>query len=242
MDVILKQDVENLGQKGEVVRVAPGYARNFLFPRELAVAATEGNLTNLKHFIASAEKKREAEREAAREVAAKLEALDIKIEARAGEKGRLFGSVTGQDIADFINTALDLSIDKKKVAAGGGLKILGKHKVAVTVYPGVIIEKDLEVIAIEGSELEGESAQPAKKKKKTEGKKAKKEKKEKTETEEAPTKKTPPAEKTARVDQPTEASAAKEALEEPVAEETKEEKLPETVPRAESRDLTENQE
>ncbi|MFH1736530.1 MAG: 50S ribosomal protein L9 [Actinomycetota bacterium] len=176
MDVILKQDVENLGQKGEVVRVAPGYARNFLFPRELAVAATEGNLNNLKHFIAAAEKKRDAERETARETAAKLEALDIRIAARTGEKGRLFGSVTGQDIADFTNAALDLSIGKHKVAAGGGIKTLGKHKVAITVYPGVIVEKEIEVVAAEGGEPEEESSQSAKKTKKTEGKKARKEK------------------------------------------------------------------
>lgn len=169
MDVILKQDVENLGQKGEVVRVAPGYARNFLFPQELAVAATEGNLNNLKHFIAAAEKKHDAEREAARETAAKLEALDIRIAARAGEKGRLFGSVTGQDIADFTNAALDLSIGKHKVAAGGGIKTLGKHKVVITVYPGVIVEKEIEVVvaAVAAGEAETAEGKAAKKEKRT---------------------------------------------------------------------------
>ncbi len=153
MDVILKEDVDNLGQKGEVVHVAPGYARNFLFPRSLAVAATEGNVKNLQHFMAAAEKKREAEREEAKKVADKLAEAEIKIEARAGAKNRLFGSVTGQQIADAINKAMDLKLDKKKVAAGSGIKLLGKHKVLVTVYPGVVVEKEIEVIAAEGSEL-----------------------------------------------------------------------------------------
>lgn len=152
MDVILKEDVDNLGQKGEIVHVAPGYARNFLFPRTLAVAATEGNVKNLKHFIASAEKKREAEREDAQKIAEKLAAVEIKIEAKAGEKNRLFGSVTGQQIAEAINAVMGLKLDKKKVAAGGGIKMLGKHKVMVTVYPGVTVEKEIEVTASETSE------------------------------------------------------------------------------------------
>lgn len=167
MDVILKEDVDSLGQKGEIVHVAPGYARNFLFPRTLAVAATEGNVKNLKHFIASAEKKREAEREDAKAIAEKLGAVEIKIEAKAGEKNRLFGSVTGQQIADAINAVMDLKLDKKKVAAGGGIKMLGKHKVMVTVYPGVTVEKEIEVIATEGSE-------PAAEEKPKKGKGAKK--------------------------------------------------------------------
>ncbi len=166
MDVILKQDVESLGQKGEVVHVAPGYARNFLFPRLMAVAATAGNLRNLEHFIASAQKKREAEREAARQIADKLGAVEIKIEARAGEKNRLFGSVTAAQIADAVNAAMSLDIDKKKVEAGGGLKTLGKHKVKIHVYPGVVVEKEIEIVAIEGDVVASEPLDmPAKPKK-----------------------------------------------------------------------------
>ncbi len=170
MDVILKQDVDNLGLKGQVVHVAPGYARNFLFPRALAVAATEGNVKNLEHFIASAAKKQEAEREEAQKIADTLAALEIKIEARAGEKNRLFGSVTGQQIADVINQAMDLKLDKKKVAAGSGIKLLGKHKVMVTVYPGVTVEKEVEVVASASSDLSeavAKEEKPAKKAKAT---------------------------------------------------------------------------
>jgi large subunit ribosomal protein L9 len=151
MEVILKQDVDNLGQRGEVVRVASGYARNFLIPRDLAVTATAGNLKNLQDFIASAEKKRVAEREDAQALADKIVALEVKIEAKAGEKNRLFGSVTGQDIADVINAGLDLSIDKKKINTSGGIKTLGRHTVMVTVYPGLVVEKDIEVVAMAGS-------------------------------------------------------------------------------------------
>ncbi|MFA5867084.1 MAG: 50S ribosomal protein L9 [Actinomycetota bacterium] len=166
MDVILKEDVDNLGQKGQVVHVTPGYARNFLFARSLAVAATEGNIKNLQHFMAAAEKKREAAREEAKKVADKLAELEIKIEARAGEKNRLFGSVTGQQIADAINQAMDLKLDKKKVAAGSGIKLLGKHKVMVTVYPGVTVEKEIEVVASassDPSEAVEKEEKPAKK-------------------------------------------------------------------------------
>lgn len=151
MDVILKQDVEDLGQTGEVVHVAPGYARNYLFPRDLAVAATKGNLKNLHDFMASAEKKRTAERDEAQALADKISALDIRIEARAGERNRLFGSVTNQDIADFVNAAMDLAIDKKKVKVHGSIKMLGKHSVAITVYPGLVVEKEIDIVAATGA-------------------------------------------------------------------------------------------
>ncbi len=200
MDVILKQDVDNLGQKGEVVHVAPGYARNFLFPRSLAVAATEGNVKNLQHFMAAAEKKREAEREDAQKIADKLAELEIKIEARAGEKNRLFGSVTGQQIADVINKAMDLKLDKKKVAAGSGIKLLGKHKVLVTVYPGMIVEKEIEVVASASSDLS-----------------------EAVEKEEKPAKKARAAKKPKEEKAEAAEEAAEETVEEPPAEEVIEE-------------------
>jgi large subunit ribosomal protein L9 len=150
MDVILKQDVEDLGQTGEIVHAAPGYARNFLFPRDLAVAATKGNLKNLEHFMAAAEKKRNAERQEAQVLADKVAALEIKISARAGERNRLFGSVTAQDVADVVNAALGLAIDKKKVKIHGSIKMLGKYTVGITVYPGLTVEKDIDVIAATG--------------------------------------------------------------------------------------------
>ena len=158
MEVILKQDVDNLGQSGEVVRVAPGYARNFLFPKELAVQATRGNLKNLRQFMEAAEKKRNAERDEAQKIADQIAALDVVIEAKAGEKNRLFGSVTGQDVADFVNAALNLSIDKKKVNTAGPIKMLGRHKIMITVYPGLVIEKEILVSASAESVTEAEAA------------------------------------------------------------------------------------
>lgn len=157
MEVILKQDVDNLGQKGEVIRVAPGYARNFLIPHDLAVAATANNLKNLRDFIAASEKKRVAERDEAQQLADRIAALEVTIEARAGEKNRLFGSVTSQEIAEFVNAALELSIDKKKVNTAGGIKTLGKHIVRITVYPGVVVDKEIEVIAMAGVAEEASS-------------------------------------------------------------------------------------
>ncbi len=152
MKIILKEDIETIGRKGEIKDVADGYARNYLFPRSLAVFASQGNIKNLEHFRAAAEKKREIEREEAKTVAEKIEALEIVIQARAGKENKLFGSVTSKHIADFIEKELAVKMDKKKIGMPKDIKILGKHKVRIHVYPEVFVDKDIEVIASEKKE------------------------------------------------------------------------------------------
>ena len=124
MEVILREDVKSLGKAGAIVRVKPGYARNYLLPQGLAYEATEGN------------KKRIAGESRAREAAAKLEAVTVTISAKAGEGERLFGSVTAQDIADALQQA-GHPVDKRRIDLDHPIKLLGDHTVAVRIHPDV---------------------------------------------------------------------------------------------------------
>jgi large subunit ribosomal protein L9 len=134
---ILLEDVESLGEKGAIVEVSPGYLRNFLLPRKLAESATQGS-------IAAAARRREAiekaEREAisrARENAELLGKTVLTIPQQAGDDGRLFGSVTSQDIVDAIREARGIRIDKRKVQLDDPIKTVGTHMVTVEVSDGV---------------------------------------------------------------------------------------------------------
>lgn len=161
MRVILKQDVETVGRKGEIKDVADGYARNFLFPRKMAVAATKGNISNLEHFRASAEKKHAVERDEATKLAKQIEDLELKIEARAGEKNKLFGSVTPHQIADLIKDLASIEIDKKKIDLAQDIKVLGRHKVRIHVYPEVFVDTEVEVVRKkDGKETKDVAAEP----------------------------------------------------------------------------------
>lgn len=146
MEVILKQDVKNVGRTGQVVKVANGYGRNFLIPRGLAVEATPAGLRDL-----ATEKDREARRvaqelRAATEVAARLEGLTLTIPARAGETGRLFGSVTNQDIARSIKDAVGLEVDRRKVELPEPIRELGRHEIKIKLNPHVTATIRVEVV------------------------------------------------------------------------------------------------
>lgn len=147
MQVILKEDVKKLGKKGDLVNVAEGYARNFLFPRNLAVEGSGGNLKSLKQEQAAAQKRQEREEGDAKKLAAKLQGASLKLAVKVGEGGRLFGSVTAKDIAVAIKQQLKLNVDKKKIELGDPLKTLGSHRVGVRLYPGVEAEVTVELVA-----------------------------------------------------------------------------------------------
>jgi large subunit ribosomal protein L9 len=136
-EAILLQDVENVGEKGAVVEVSKGYLRNFLLPRKLAAPATKG-------AIAVAQKRAETEEQAARDAvdrahdyAETLNRTVLTITQQAGDDGRLFGSVTTQDIADAIKDARDITVDKRNVHLDQPIKAVGTHMVTVEVAPGV---------------------------------------------------------------------------------------------------------
>ncbi|WDC85374.1 50S ribosomal protein L9 [Caloramator sp. mosi_1] len=137
MKVILKADIKGVGKKDEVINVSDGYARNFLFPKKLAVEATEGNLRVLEEQKAKeAEKKRE-EIKAAQELVKKLATLTVEVAVKVGDNGKIFGSVTSKDIADALKKQHNIDIDKKKIDLPEAIKIAGVYTVDVKVYPEV---------------------------------------------------------------------------------------------------------
>src|SRR5215467_14419899 len=114
IEVILKEHVEHLGNRGEVVRVADGYARNFLFPRKLALAVTDENKRQIERDRAKAEAREAEERQVAEALASRLQAIDVTIARRVGEHDTLYGSVTSADIAETLQTH-ELTVDRRKI-------------------------------------------------------------------------------------------------------------------------------
>lgn len=130
MLVVLRDNVENLGRTGDVVKVSDGYARNFLLPRNLVVAADESNLASIEHHKRSLEKKRQEQMVSAKEVAGKLEAFSCNISRKVGEQDKLFGSVTTSDIADALKKG-GFQIDKRTIVLDAPIKTLGAHSVTI---------------------------------------------------------------------------------------------------------------
>jgi large subunit ribosomal protein L9 len=153
MDVILQQDVENLGTIGEVVKVKPGYARNYLFPRGLALEADGKNLTVLEHRKRALAAKRAKVQKANEAEAGRLTSLSIVIPARAGEEDKLFGSVTNLDIQRAL-AAQGFEIDRKKIVLQGPIKALGEHSVTVDLGAGVRTALKVAVVRQEGTEAD----------------------------------------------------------------------------------------
>jgi len=125
--VLLQADVENLGSGGEIVRVRPGFARNFLLPRGLAVPATAGNLARVEDLKKAAAGRKQAEMIEAQELAKKLEGSAVKITRAAGDEGKMFGSVTSKDIGDAFEK-LGVTIDRKKIQLAEPIKTLARSK------------------------------------------------------------------------------------------------------------------
>lgn len=137
MKVIFLQDVKKVGNKGDILEVAEGYARNYLFPRKLAVEATQGHLKDLEQKKASEARKKAQVKEDAKQLAEKLQKLNIKITTKVGEGGKLFGSITSKDIADAIKAQHKIDIDKKKIDLENPIKSLGVYPVTVKLHPEV---------------------------------------------------------------------------------------------------------
>jgi large subunit ribosomal protein L9 len=152
MKVILKQDVEKLGKTGDVVKVAPGYGRNFLIPRNLAIEATPGNIKVAEMEKISQARRDHREKESATLLARDIVKLTVTIQRKSGEEGSLYGSVTALDIAEFlVNHKID--IDKRKIQLEEPIKTLGEYQVPirlhreVTVPIKVIVEPEPEATA-----------------------------------------------------------------------------------------------
>ncbi len=137
MIVILKKDIKGTGKAGDVIKVSPGYARNMLIPRGLAVEATEGNVRNLEKQKKLQAEKQAEEKAAAQALADKLSKEIILIKTKAGEGGRLFGSITNKDISEAIEKQMNVKIDRRKIVLDSPIKELGIVQVEVKLYPEV---------------------------------------------------------------------------------------------------------
>ena len=148
MKVILNQDIKGQGKKGQLVDVSDGYARNFLFPRNLAKPATKDNINVMKGQEESLEYHRQKELEEAKITAEKIDSLKVCVKAKAGDNGKLFGSVTSKDVADALTMQHHIKIDKKKFVLPDGIKTLGVTVVDVKVHAGVTAHLKVEVVQL----------------------------------------------------------------------------------------------
>jgi large subunit ribosomal protein L9 len=148
MEVILREDVPHLGTIGDIVKVRAGYARNYLLPRGLATVADKRNLRALEHERRLAEEKRRRALSAAENVAKQLGAVRIVITARAGEEGKLFGSVTNIDVERAL-AEQGLTVERRRIRLDEPIKTLGEHKVPVSLSVGVSCELTVTVAPLE---------------------------------------------------------------------------------------------
>ncbi len=147
MKIVLREDVDNLGRKGDLLEVADGYARNYLVPRGLALKASKGIVKQAESMRRSREVREVRDRAAAEEIAAKLSGARVEIAARAGEGGKLFGSVTASDIADAVLAQSGLEIDRRKIDLDEPLKELGPAELTVRLHSGIDATIHVEVVA-----------------------------------------------------------------------------------------------
>ena len=163
MEVILKEDVLHLGNRGDLVKVADGYARNFLLPRKLAMQATQANKAVVDQMKASAARRYATEKAQAEELAAKLAPVELEFTRKSSEAGHLFGSVTSSDIAAALETQ-GFEIDRRKIQLDEPLKSIGEFSVAIKLYREVIAHVKVKVLAEateEGPAAEAPGAEPA---------------------------------------------------------------------------------
>lgn len=137
MKVVLLQDVKALGKKGELVNASDGYARNFLFPRKLAKEANAQAMNELKNAEESKAFKIKTETDNAKAAAEKLKDVTIKLTAKAGQKGRIFGSVTSKEIGEEIKKLYGIEIDKRKISLDADIKAFGTYKAEIKLYSGI---------------------------------------------------------------------------------------------------------
>jgi large subunit ribosomal protein L9 len=148
IQVILQQDVDKLGKSGELVRVRPGFARNYLLPRQLAVTATTAAVRRIDHEKTVAAAKAEKSKKEARELAAKVDALRIKITTKVGDDGRLFGSVTSKDIENAVKAqGGGITVDRKKIELKEPIKAVGEYALVVKLVSDVTATLKVEVVA-----------------------------------------------------------------------------------------------
>jgi len=146
MKVLLKADIKGVGKKDEIINAADGYARNYLFPKNLAVPADKENLNNLKARKDSEIVKKNNEIEEAKVNAEKLNKITLKIKVKAGENGKLFGAVTTKEISESLKQDYDIDVDKKKIILTEAIKTIGVIKVEIKLHEGITAKLSVMVI------------------------------------------------------------------------------------------------
>ena len=145
MVVILKRDIKGTGKDGDIVKVSDGYARNMLIPKGWAIEATKGNINTLEKVKAKQAEEEAARKASAQELAKKIEEIEVCIETKAGEGGRLFGSITSKDVCEALKTQHNIAIDKKKLQMSQPIKALGTFSVKIKLYQDVSAELAVKV-------------------------------------------------------------------------------------------------
>ena len=138
MKVILKQDIKGVGKKDQVINAADGYAKNYLFPRNLAVPADTGNMNHLKAKQDSESFRRAEDKKASEALAERMKNITLKFQVKAGENGLLFGAITTKEIAETLKKDFDIVVDKKKIMLADSIKIAGTQTVEIKLNEGVI--------------------------------------------------------------------------------------------------------
>lgn len=147
MKVIIKKELSNLGEIDNVVDVADGYARNYLLPRGIVLRATKAAIAGAEKRLAQREKAMDERRAEFEATAKKLSEITLKISADAGEEGKLFGSVTAQDIAEAIKTSAGIEIDKKRIELSSPIKMVGEYTAKIKIYKEITAQVRVEVAA-----------------------------------------------------------------------------------------------
>ncbi|WP_110954621.1 50S ribosomal protein L9 [Anaerosinus massiliensis] len=147
MKVILQQEVKKVGKKGDILEVSEGYARNFLLPKGYAVEATATNLNAVNQQKRSEERKKQQAVDEANLMAAQLSKIEVTIPVKIGEGGKLFGSVTGKDIAEALKKDHNIDIDKRKIEVKEGIKGIGDYEAVIKVHPEITSKIKVHIIA-----------------------------------------------------------------------------------------------
>lgn len=147
MKVILQQDVKKVGKKGDIIEVSEGYGRNFLLPKKYAVEATPVNLNAAKQQKRSEERRHQQAEDEARLMAAQLSKIEVTIPVKIGEGGKLFGSVTGKDIADALKQRHNIDLDKRKIELKETIRSLGNYEAVIRVHPEISSKIQVHIIA-----------------------------------------------------------------------------------------------
>ena len=146
MKVILLKDIKGTGKKDQIIEASDGFARNYLFPRKLAMEASAANLNAIENAKSAQSHRKEVEKQEAQELARKMGEMTVEVSVRAGENGKLFGKVTNQEVADALKARYGLDVDKRKISVDG-IKNVGPTEAVVKLYPEVSAKLKLNIVA-----------------------------------------------------------------------------------------------